>query len=45
MEEVRLSSPEMKDLYLKNIFPNMLSNTVFGLISDMAITNHKHYGR
>ena len=45
MEEVRLPSPETQDCYLKNIFPNMLSNTPLDFISDMEVTDRKHYGR
>ena len=29
----------------KNIFPNMLSNTSPDFISDMEVTDHRHYDR
>ena len=41
MEEVRSPSPETQDWYLKNIFSDMLSNTL-DFISDMGVTDHKH---
>ena len=40
MEEVRLPSPEILDCYLKNIFPNMLSNTSLDFILDMGVADH-----
>ena len=43
MEGVRSLSPEIQDFYLKNVFPNMLSNTSLDFISDMGVTNHRHY--
>ena len=43
MEEVRSPSPEIWDCYLKNIFPNMLSNTSFDFVLDMDVTDNKHY--
>ena len=45
MEEVRSPSPEIQDCYLKNMFPNKLSNTSLDFISDMEVTDHKHYDR
>ena len=43
MEEVSLPSPEIWDCYLKNIFPNMFSNTSLDFVSDMEVTDHKHF--
>ena len=43
MEEARSLSPEIQDCYLKNIFPNVISNTSRDFISDMGVTDHKHY--
>ena len=43
MEGVRSPSPEIKDCYLKNIFPDMLSNTSLDFILDMGVTDHRHY--
>ena len=43
MEEVRSSSPEKQDCRLKNVFRNMLSNTILDFISDMDVTDYKHY--
>ena len=43
MEEVRSSSPEKQDCHLKNVFRNMLSNTTLDFISDMDVTDYKHY--
>ena len=40
MEGVRSPSPEIWDYYLKNIFPNMLSNISLGFILDMGVTDH-----
>ena len=31
--------------YVKNIFPNMLSNTFLDFISDTGVTDHGHYDR
>ena len=45
MEEVRLPNPEIWNCHLKNIFPNMLSNTSLDFISDMGVTDHKHNDR
>ena len=45
MEGARLPSTEREDCYLKNIFPNKLSNTFSEFISDMGITDHRHYDR
>ena len=45
MEGVRLPSPEIQDCYLKNIFPNMMSNTSPDYISDMEVTDHRYYDR
>ena len=42
-EEVRSPSPEIKDCYLKDIFPNMLSKTSLDFIPYMEVTDHKHY--
>ena len=36
-------SPEIEDCYLKNIFPNMLSSIPLDFISNMEVTDHKHY--
>ena len=33
------------DCYLKNVFPNMLSNTFLDIISDIGVTDHRHYDR
>ena len=43
MEEVRWPSPEILGCYLKNIFPNILSNTFLDFISDVGVTDHKEY--
>ena len=43
MEEVRSLSREIWDWYLKSIFLNILSNTTLDFISDMGVTDHKHY--
>ena len=40
MEGVRSPSPEIWDYYLKNIFPNMLSNISLDFILDMGVTDH-----
>ena len=40
MEGVRSPSPEIWDYYLKNIFPNMLSNISLDFILDMGLTDH-----
>ena len=40
MEKVRLPSPEILDCYLKNIFPNMLSNTSLDFILDMGVADN-----
>ena len=45
MEGVRSPSPEIWDCYLKNIFPNMVSNTSLDFVSDIGVTNHKQYDR
>ena len=45
MEEVRSLSREIWDSYLKSIFLNILSNTTLDFISDMGVTDHKHYDR
>ena len=45
MEGVRSFSPEIQVYYLKYIFPNMLSNTFSDFISDMGVTDHRHYDR
>ena len=43
MEGVRSPSPEIQDYYLKNIFPNMSSDTSLDFISGMGLTDHRHY--
>ena len=43
MEGVRSPSPETKNSFLKNFFLDMLSNTSFDFISDMGVTDHRHY--
>ena len=43
MERVMLPSLEIKDRYLKSIFPNLLSNTFSDFISDTGVTDHRHY--
>ena len=40
MEGVRSPSPEIWDYYLKNIFPNMLSNISLDFILDVGVTDH-----
>ena len=40
MEGNRSPSPEIWDCYLKNIFPNMFSNTSLDFILDMGVTDH-----
>ena len=45
MEEVRSASPEICGCYLKNIAPNMFPNTSLDFISDMRLTDYKHYDR
>ena len=45
MGQIRSPSPEILDCYLKNIFPNMLSNRSLDFISDMGVNDHKHYSR
>ena len=43
MKGVKSRSPEIQDCYLKNIFPSMLLNTSLDFISDMGVTDHRHY--
>ena len=43
IEQVRSPSLEIKNCYLKNIFPNTLSNTSLDFISDIVVNDHKHY--
>ena len=43
MEGVKGPSPEIQDWYLKSIFPNRLTNTLLGLISDMGVSDDRHY--
>ena len=45
MEGVRSLFPEIQGCYLKNIFPNILSNTSSDFVSDMGVTYHIHYDR
>ena len=45
MEGVTLSSPEVLNFYLKSIFPNKLSNTFLDFISNLGVTDHRHYDR
>ena len=45
MEGVRSPSPEIQDCYLKDIFPSILSNTSLDFISDMGVTDDRHYDR
>ena len=45
MEGARLPSTEREDCYLKNIFPNKLSNTFSDFFSDMGVTDHRHYNQ
>ena len=45
MEGVRSPSPGIEDFNLKNIFPNMLSNTFSDFISDVGATYRRHYDR
>ena len=45
MEGVRWPSPEILGCYLKNIVPNILSNTFLDFISDVGVTDHKEYDR
>ena len=45
MKGVRSSSPEIQDCFLKNIFPNMVSNTSLDFTSDIGETDHRHYDR
>ena len=46
MEGVRSLSPEIQDCNLENIFPMiMLSNTSSDFISDVGVTDHRHYDR
>ena len=42
MEGFRSASPEIHNCYLKNIFPNMLSNTISDFILDIGVTDHRH---
>ena len=43
MEGFSSLSPEVQDCYLKDIFPNMLSNNFSDFILDMGVTDHRHY--
>ena len=44
MEGVRSPSPEIQNCYSKNKkFPNILSNIFSDFISDMEVTDHRHY--
>ena len=43
MEGVKGPSPEIQDWYLKSIFPNRLTNILLGLISDMGVSDDRHY--
>ena len=40
MEGVRSPNLEIWDCYLKNIFPNILSNTFLNFILDMVVCDH-----
>ena len=43
MDGVRSPGSEIKNCYLKTLFPNMLSNTSSNFISDTGVTDHKYY--
>ena len=39
---IRSPSPEIYGCYLRDIFPNMLSNIFSDFISDKGVTVHRH---